>query len=408
MKKLFILALCAAAVGSAGAQKAAVDAAKKMAGKLDKVAEARAAINEAIANPETATQPNTYVVAADIELKAYDKLKKDLGVDPANSDPAKLAEMDDYLLKAYPLMCKIAEYAANDSKGKALSEAQNRLMKYSRDYWQAGADLFNAQKFDGAYNAFMAYGDIPALPFMDGKAPIVDSDRATSYYNAGLSGWSIPDLPKAAEAFKQARLAGYEEPQAYIYELACWQNMMQNDSTLTAAGQQAIFECSEAAYGKFGLAQPVFLNNMINVLVERGQEAQAIERLNQLITATPSPALYGLRGFVYDRMDKNAESEADYRAAAQMQDADYETLLNAAKKIYREGAEKWNAIEGTSPEALNQRKDVRTNYFEWTKAVTDRAAALAKAANAEKEGSVNTSQLDYLVEQVDYALENFR
>lgn len=406
MKKLLILALCAAAAGGANAQKAAVDGAKKLAGKVDKIEEARKMIGEAMQNPETANQVNTYIVAADIELKAYDKAKKDLGLNAQNSDPAQLEMMDSYLLKAYPILEKAATLA--NGNAKALGDVQSRMQKYAPEYWQAGADLFNAQKFPGAYDAFMAYGDIPGLDYMQGKIVVGDDVRSTSYYNAGLSGWSVPDLPKAAEAFKKARLTGYPEPQAYIYELACWQNMMQNDSTLTAQGQQSIYDCSEAGYNKFGMDQPVFLNNMINVLVERGQENQAIAKLTDLINTNPNPALYGLRGFVNDRLEKDDESLKDYFEAVAYDNADYETILNAAKKIYRTGAEKWNAIEGTSPNAAELRRDVRNNYFEYTKALTDRATALAKAANAEKPGSVNTSQLEYLIEQVDYALENFR
>ena len=102
MKKLFIIALCAAAIGSASAQKANVDGAKKLAGKVDKIGDARNMLKEAKANPETQTQPNTYIIAADVEYKAYDALKKNLGLADVNSEPAKVAEMDAYLLTAYP------------------------------------------------------------------------------------------------------------------------------------------------------------------------------------------------------------------------------------------------------------------------------------------------------------------
>lgn len=52
MKKFLTFALCMAAVGSMSAQKAVVDQAQKLAGKSDKISEARALINQAIANPE--------------------------------------------------------------------------------------------------------------------------------------------------------------------------------------------------------------------------------------------------------------------------------------------------------------------------------------------------------------------
>lgn len=401
MKKLFILALCAAAIGSASAQKANVDGAKKLAGKIDKIGDARGMIKEAKANPETQTLPGTYIVAADVEYKAYDALKKNLGLNAQNAEPAKLVEMDTYLLLAYPEILEAIKNAPNDPKGKAEGDVQKRLSTYVNDYFQAGADMFNAQQFDKAYDAFMIYGDIPALPVMAGKVNIPDSVRATAYYNAGLCGWSMPDLPKAAKAFKSARLAGYDKPEAYIYELACWQNMMQKDSTLTAQGQQDIFETSKAGYEKFGLEQPVFLNNMVNVLVEQNKIDEALTLLNQLIAQNPAPALYGLRGFVNDRKGNDQASEDDYRMAASMPDVDFETLVNAGKRIFRSGQELWNKIEGTSPEANAQRENVRNNYFIAAKEIAAKAQAIAPE-NAAGSG------LDYLIENINYMLQSPR
>lgn len=401
MKKLFIIALCAAAIGSASAQKANVDGAKKLAGKVDKIGDARNMLKEAKANPETQTQPNTYIIAADVEYKAYDALKKNLGLADVNSEPAKVAEMDAYLLTAYPEILAAIQNASNDPKGKAEGEIQKRLAKYVQDYFQAGADFFNTKQYDKAYDAFMIYGDIPALPVMAGKVNIPDSVRATAYYNAGLSGWSVPDLPKAAKAFKAARLAGYDKPDSYIYELACWQNMMQKDSTLIAEGQQDIFDTSKAGYEKFGLGQPVFLNNMVNVLVEQNKIDEALTLLNQLISETPAPALYGLRGFVNDRKGNDKESEEDYRMAASMDGVDFETLVNAGKKIFRLGQELWNKIEGTSPDANAQRENVRTNYFEAARSIANKAQSIAPENTA-------GSGLDYLIENINYMLQSPR
>ena len=401
MKKLFIIALCAAAIGSASAQKANVDGAKKLAGKVDKIGDARNMLKEAKANPETQTQPNTYIIAADVEYKAYDALKKNLGLADVNSEPAKVAEMDAYLLTAYPEILAAIRNASNDPKGKAEGEIQKRLAKYVQDYFQAGADFFNTKQYDKAYDAFMIYGDIPALPVMAGKVNIPDSVRATAYYNAGLSGWSVPDLPKAAKAFKAARLAGYDKPDSYIYELACWQNMMQKDSTLIAEGQQDIFDTSKAGYEKFGLDQPVFLNNMVNVLVEQNKIDEALTLLNQLISQTTAPALYGLRGFVNDRKGNDKESEEDYRTAASMDGVDFETLVNAGKKIFRLGQELWNKIEGTSPDANAQRENVRTNYFEAARSIANKAQSIAPENTA-------GSGLDYLIENINYMLQSPR
>ncbi|MDE7343374.1 MAG: hypothetical protein K2N19_05090, partial [Muribaculaceae bacterium] len=68
MKKVITMALCIAAVGSMSAQKANVDGAKKLSGKFDKIEEARNLIKQAMENPETANDANTYYVAGKIEF----------------------------------------------------------------------------------------------------------------------------------------------------------------------------------------------------------------------------------------------------------------------------------------------------------------------------------------------------
>ncbi len=402
MKKLLFIALCTAAVGSVSAQKANVDAAKKLGGKIDKIEEARALIKEAIANPETKDQANTYVIASDIELKAYDKAKKDLGLKSENADPEKLVQMNQYLLNAYPYILQSVEVGENDPKSKALGEAQKKLASHVADFFQAGADLYGAKKYyPEAYKAFEYYADIPELPFMQGSVNIPDSIRATAYFNAGLSGWAASELPAAAAAFKKAINAHYDKPEAYIYGLACWQNMMQNDSTVYDQAQAEIFDISKLGYAKFGMSQPVFLNNMVNVLVEQNQEQQAIYMIGSLIAENETAALYGLRGYVYDRMGMDTESVADYRKAASMEDADFETLKNAGKKIFRRGTELWNEIEGNSAEANAKRKEVRENYW-------GRAFEIASKAKMIKPADVSASDLDYLIDQINYALESLR
>lgn len=403
MKKIVILALGIAAIGSANAQKANVDAAKKLLGKVDKVEEARNAIKSAISNPETSAQAATYMMAADVELRAFDDMKKKMGLNAANFADADKVQMDNFLLNGYPYLLQTIEVSATDPKGaKAQGEAVKKLTSYLDDFFQAGADLYGAkQYYPGAYQAFMAYGDIPAIPVMAGKVNVPDSVRSTSYFNAGLSGWAASNLPEAAKAFKKAAETGYDKPEAYIYGLACWQNMMQNDSTITRKGQEEIYNISQTAYDRFGLSQPVFLNNMINVLVEQNRYEDAVAKLSQLIESNPGAALYGLRGYVYDRMDNDAASEKDYRTAAGMPDADFETLKNAGKKIFRLGTERWNKIEGTSEAANAERKNVRENYFMVAKDIATRAQkSLAEGQNP--------GDLDYLIESVDYALESLR
>ena len=160
-------------------------------------------------------------------------------------------------------------------------------------------------------------------------------------------------MEKSAEAFKNTARPSYQQHEAYVYEIACWQTVAQRDEARTAEAQKHIMDVAKGlGHEKFGLEQPIFINNMINALVVDNKIDEALAELNKVIDANPdNAALYGLRGYVYDRADNDDASEADYRKAADMANVDFETLKNASKKIFRIGTKKWDSIEGTSPEA---------------------------------------------------------
>ncbi len=402
MKKLMTFALCFAAIGSMSAQKANVEAAKKLSGKPDKIEEARSLINEAIQNPETANDAQTYFVAGKIEFDAFDKDFSNSMINPASVDNLKMGQN---LLNGYHYYVKALPLAAvPNEKGKVDTKTPKTIIGalkgHANDYFKAGADFFNGQKvYPEAYECFMIYADMPEQDFMQGeKLELPDADRGTAYFNAGLAAYSGNEIYKSADAFRKARNVGYDDKQAYIYEIACWQAAAQRDSTMVETAQQKIMEIADAGYQKYGMDEPLFINNIVNFLVADGKNDQAVAKVSELIAANPDNAgLYGLRGFVYDRMDKDDESVSDYKKAVSLENVDFETLKNAGKKIYRVGASKYNSIEGNSEEARAARQDVKTNYFEAAKAIADKA----KAMNS------NDSDLDYLIENIDYALTTF-
>ncbi len=401
MKKILTCALCLAAVGSMSAQKANVDEAKKLSGKADKLTEARALIQAAASNPETANDVMTYYIGGKLEFDAYDNAIKKQMINPndASIDPMAMAEqlVNGYNMYVKALPLDSVPNAKGEVKPKYSKDMVKALNGHFNDYFNAGGTFYNAKKYyPEAYQAFMIYGDLPSQPFADKSLKAIpDSVLSTSYFNAGLSAYAGNALPESAAAFKKGRLVGSDNPQNYIYELACWQFMAQNDSTLADEAKRQIEEIAMAGFEKFGMNQPIFLNNLVNSLVQEGRADDAVALVNKQLANTPDNAsLYGLRGYVYDRLDKTDESVADYRKAASFENADFDTLKNASKKIFKTGTEKWNLIEGNAPEARN---DIKVNYFEAARDIANRA----KAMNA------NDSDLDYVLENITYALETY-
>jgi len=404
MNRFLTIALCLAAVGTAGAQKANVDQANKLAGKPNELSNARNLIKQAMENPETANDARTYFVAGKIEFDAFDKATTAKMINP--DDPtAKPAVMADELMNGYKYFLKALPLdSVPDEKGKVKpkfsKDILGRIAGHANDFFTAGANYFNEKMYyPQAYEAFMVYGGLPASGMMGKASALIPQEQiGTAYFNAGLSAYSGNDVEKSAEAFKMARNAGYDQKEAYIYEIACWQTIAQRDEARTKEAQDHIMDVAKAGNEKFGIEEPIFINNMINSLVVDNKIDEALNQLNTILAANPDNAnLLGLRGYVYDRAENDDASEADYRKAANMSNVDFETLKNASKKIFRVGTKKWDSIEGTSAEAAQARKDVKADYFDVAKAIAEKAGAM----------NPGDSDLQTLMESINYVLETY-
>ena len=340
MKKTLALAFCAAIASSVCAQGPATGCLVKNWKEKKGLAEV----------PQDAKSLYT---AGKAEIDAYNKAFMAQQINPDAVDAKKMGEQlingYCYWMEAMPLD------SLPDAKGKIKpkysKDIVNKLVGHVNDFFNVGGNFYNNKLYyPEAYQAFMIYADMPSIPaFAKSAEQVNESQRATAYFNAGLAAYTGSSVAESADAFRKARLCNYEQPEAYIYEIACWQNMMQKDSTLEAKAQKNINDIALAGFEKFGVAQPVFLNNIVNSMINDKKYDDALALINKNIAENPDNAnLCGLLGFVYDRMDNDAESVKAYRAAAAKESADYETLLNAAKKIFRTGTEIWNGIEGNS------------------------------------------------------------
>ncbi|MDE5874894.1 MAG: hypothetical protein K2H15_04540, partial [Muribaculaceae bacterium] len=383
MNRLLTFALCLAAVGTEGAQKAVVDQAAKLSGKADGLSQARELIQQAMQNPETQNDARTYYIAGKIEFDAFDNATKTKMISP--DDPsANPVTMADELMKGYNYFLKALplDSVPNEKgqiKPKFSKDIVNKIAGHNGDFFTAGANYFNEKKYyPEAYDAFMVFGELPETGRLGKLAGLIDpSQISTAFFNAGLAAYSGNEFEKSAEAFAKARQAGYPQAEAYIYGIACWQAVAQQNPDREKEVQAKIFEIAQAGHEKFGLEQPLFINNLINSMVVDGNVDAALEKLNAVIAENPeNAALFGLRGYVNDRIGKDAESEADYRKAAALPSADFETLKNASKKIFRIGTTKWNEIEGASAEAAAARQNVKANYFEAAKEIANKAKAI--------------------------------
>lgn len=404
MKKILTLALCATTMFGAMAQKQVVDQAAKMSGKFDKLNEARGLIKGAMENAETAKDARTYYVAGELEFNAFDNGVKAGMINPQDpsADPETMAgellSGYGYFLKALPLD------SVPDAKGKVNPKFSKKITDkiggHVGDFFNAGGTMYNNKKYPEAFDLFMIYADMPDAAWLGKHAPTLTAEqRSTAYYYAGLAAYFSQQPLKATEALKKAREAGYEDPEAqnYVMEIASWQQVAQ-DSTKADLAKANIIDVACAGYQKYGVSVPLFISNLVNAMINDSNFTEAFSLMDGEIAKNPDNAwLYGLRAYVYDVNGNDEKSLEDYRKAASLPGVDFETLKNAAKKIYRVGAEKLNSIEGNSAEAQAARKDLKDNYFGLAKQIVDTARQMPNA-----DGSI-----DYVSDAINYALETY-
>ena len=286
----------------------------------------------------------------------------------------------------------------SDPKKKLSNDAIKRLNSHFDDYNIAAVTFYNEkQYYPQAYEAFFIGGELPRSQYADSKvAQTPDSIVNQSFYNAGVCAYSGEALADAAKAFKAARLNNTDNEQNYIYEIACWQYMAANDSTLEAAAKKEIDEIAKAGYNKFGMDQPVFINNIVNSLVLDEKMDQAADLVKGQIAQTPDIAdLYGLLGFIYDRQGNDDASVDAYRQAAATSGVNADVLKNVCKKLFKVGVAK---LDGIDPKDTAAKQALKADYFE---------AAKNYAEQAKQMSPDTTNDLNYVIENIDYALEQY-
>lgn len=400
MKKIFVFALCFAAVGAMSAQKKVLDQVMKKLGTK----EATELLKQAAQDPETANTARYYYAAGKNEFKAGDEIIKPRLLNP-NAEVDELAAAKrflagyKYFMEAIPLAGKPDEKGKQDTK--ALDDMASILVGHLNDFYSAGVTGFNTKNYyPEAYEGFMIFGDLPTENYI-GKykknLAVPDSVRGVSYFNAGRAAYAGKAIDQSANAFRKAIECGHGKD-AYIFEIACWQYISKEDSLREVEAQNKIAEVAQMGYEKLGVQDPVFLQNLVNIYIHQGKVEPAIELVNKELVANPEMSqLYGLLGFIYDRMDKPEESEAAYRKGASLPNADVETLKNAGKKIFRNGTERWDKIEGDTDAANKERAIVKKDYFEASKIILERAKKLAP----------QDTSIDYILDNINYALESY-
>ena len=400
MKKTFVAALCLLTVGSMFGQKKAVDNAAKLAGKPNKIEEARQLVQSAMENPETSNDARTYNVAGQIEWKNYDNLKGMNALKGINNIDADMAQM---LLNGLNYYTKALELdKLPDAKGhryRFTKDIMSQLAGHDWDFYSAGVNFYNSKEFNKAYEMLNTSADLPSMQGIPASSTLIpDSTRGQIYYLAGISAYSSkpPMLNKAYDAFGKAVKMKYDEPNLYLFQIACLDALAEGDSAKVAQNYPQKMQLARAGFETFGNRQPNYLSYIVDDFINvQSKPQEALNFLNDAIAKTPDVAkLYSIRGYIKGRMKDDKGYLEDNLKAAQMADADAEVLYDAARASYRYGQALIGTLGITQADAEKRKEYIKT-YL-------DPATELALKAKAKDTNGVYTAKIQKLIDDIDY------
>jgi len=285
------------------AQKKAVKAAAdELKGTAPSIENARNLIKDALTNPESAEDAETWYVAGNIENKQFDleRTNEILGKQP--NEVVMYAALD----AIWPYFQKALTYdQVPDAKGKVkprFTKDIKAIMLANRPFYSnAGIYYYNKKDYQKAYENFKLFGDFKKMDLFAGqKWELADSVENQVRYYAGLSAVFIPDHPAAIAIFEEVKDGGVNESE--IYRALASEYIQIKDT--------ASFEKTLAAGFKKFPDDDYFLLNLINQNIGKGKSNEAIDLLNTAIAKNPGNAqLYDVLGQVYEQ-DKNTTDDA--------------------------------------------------------------------------------------------------
>ena len=319
MKKSIFLAALVLISAGCFAQKKNVSTARSLAdAETPDYAGARAAIAEALQNDETKNLANTWYIAGFIGYKEFEtnNLKRQMGQNiDIDQWGAAVYESVNYWNKAYEL----ALVPTYDKKGKAKYDTRTpkSILPKVTEYFMyqpliaAGFNAYEANNPSLAYDMFVAHCNIPDSKIMQDNPEelaklLRDSSFYTCLYYAGRFAYEAQRYEEAiatlnrmnsehanANALRKEIIYANE----YIYQI-----YIEQKDTVHAV------EFIKGCINLFP-EEPWFMQNLINLYINSGQEEKAIEYLDIAIAREPNVGqYYNSKGSILARIGRFEES----------------------------------------------------------------------------------------------------
>lgn len=326
------------------AQKANVKLAKsKMTGETPDYAAARAAIQQALVDPETKDLADTWFQAGMIGYNQCQKATMDQVLGQAVDKMAVgegVAESYMYWLKAD----SIALIPTLDKKGREVidtkthSAIQKKMLEYytNQELIKYGIELNDQRDFKRAYEIFSMHLDIPELPMMQDEKLQAKMPKDTIFqqymFYKGIFAIQSGMHPEAVKALELLKDGDYEPVQVNQF---LYQEYVELKDT---ASYVALLQNASKRFPQ----EPWFLQNLINHYIFSNQMQTAIEYLQQAIEREPKVTQYHIiMGNILNEQGEYDNAIACYHKALEI-DPQLAAAVAGEGRVYFDRATKLN------------------------------------------------------------------
>ena len=363
MKRVLLsVALIAGGLTLSFAQQKNVKEAKRIAnGTNPSFSQAEQLINEALTNPETMNDPETWDIAGLVQKRFIEEEQKKQYLKQAYDTVAvyqSIAKLVDFYAKCDELAQIPNEKGKVKNKFRKSNSAAVALFR--PELINGGVYYFNVGKDKDAFEYFSKYVTSAQLPLFDGQDMIAsDPNFKTIAYYATLAAMRLQDYNSIVKMAPLAIDTTEEGTQSLKMLADAYKNLSQDEDFL-ATLKSGIEKLPE---------DPYFFGNIVDYYVQKENLPAALELAKEMVVKYPANGYYAyVKGFIHHHMkdyDAAAESfkkaiEIDpdnaeaysnlglvYTIKAQeildsipvdldINDAEYTTKVDAVKKLYNE------------------------------------------------------------------------